>query len=226
MPLTITCPGCLSVLRVREEYAGKQLKCPRCSATVSVPAEAPAEVVPVEPVVSEHVEEVRPLLRNPQQPGLVSAVEEGPGERRGRGGPPEGEAEQREGRRRRRRPAYQPCPRCGADGATRVTWTPWGSFYGPSLLTHVRCPACGYAYNGRTGRSNAVGIFFFSLIPFLLLVGINLGLWFAVGKQLPGLLFVLFAVEGVVVLVLVILALVQGTSGPQRPPSEPPAPPG
>src|SRR5260370_159857 len=64
-------------------------------------------------------------------------------------------------RPRRRKIDYKPCPRCGAGGATRVTWTPWGSFYGPALLTHVRCPGCGYAYNGRTGRSNVVGVIFF-----------------------------------------------------------------
>jgi predicted Zn finger-like uncharacterized protein len=220
MPFTISCPSCQSELRVREEYAGKQLKCPRCSETLDVPAQPPAEVIPLDPALREHVEEVRPGPRGPQPPVLATAVEEGPPDRRGgRSGPGEG--------RRGRRPAvYQPCPRCGAEGARRVTWTPWGSFYGPSLLTHVRCPGCGYAYNGRTGRSNAVGIFFFTLIPFLLLVGINLGLWFAVGRQIPGLLFVLFAIEAVVVLVLVVLALVQGSGGHERPPSEPPASPG
>ncbi len=209
MPFTLTCPGCKSELRIREEYAGQQLKCPRCAEPVNVP-QAPAEVVPLDPVLREHIEEVRPLSRG-SQPAPVTAVEEGPPDRRGQ---------------RRRRPIYQPCPRCNAEGAQRVTWTPWGSFYGPSLLTHVRCPACGYAYNGRTGRSNAVGIFFFALIPFLLLVAINVGLWFAVGRQIAGLLFVLFAIEAVVVLVMIVLALVQGSGGHEQPPSEPPAPPG
>ena len=69
-------------------------------------------------------------------------------------------------------PAYVPCPRCGARGATRVLWTPWGSFYGPALFTHVRCPNCAYAYNGNTGRSNLLPAIFFVTIPLILLLGL------------------------------------------------------
>jgi hypothetical protein len=29
---------------------------------------------------------------------------------------------------------------------------------GPALLNHVKCCRCGNAYNGKTGKSNAVGI--------------------------------------------------------------------
>jgi hypothetical protein len=57
---------------------------------------------------------------------------------------------------RRRRSRYRSCPACGAGGARRVLWTFWGSFYFTALFSHVRCPECGYAYNGRTGRSNAL----------------------------------------------------------------------
>jgi DNA-directed RNA polymerase subunit M/transcription elongation factor TFIIS len=54
----------------------------------------------------------------------------------------------------RRRSKYEPCPRCGAEESQRVKFTFWGSYYFTALFKHVRCPACGYAYNGRTGRSN------------------------------------------------------------------------
>jgi hypothetical protein len=74
------------------------------------------------------------------------------------------------------RTGFKPCPRCGAGGATRVVFTFWGSFYGPALFHHVRCPACGYAYNGRTGRSNLVPAILFVTIPAVLILAILGGL--------------------------------------------------
>jgi hypothetical protein len=53
-----------------------------------------------------------------------------------------------------------------------VTWTIWGSFYGPALFNHVRCPECRYAYNGRSGRSNLVPAIFFVTIPAILIAAI------------------------------------------------------
>ncbi len=175
MPITVTCPGCNSPLRVREDYAGKKLKCPRCSGIVDVPngetAPESAEVLPV-------VEEVEPAPRPVVRPAeAATAIGEGlPAPRPARDRRHE-DAEEPESRRPRRRGIdYSPCPRCRSGGATRVTWTPWGSFYGPALLTHVRCPKCGYTYNGRTGRSNAVAAVFFVLIPLMLILAIIFGL--------------------------------------------------
>jgi len=71
---------------------------------------------------------------------------------------------------------YKPCPRCGARGASRVIFTFWGSFYGPALFTHVRCPKCRYAYNGKTGRSNTLKAILFVSIPLLLILTIIGGL--------------------------------------------------
>jgi phage FluMu protein Com len=51
MPTTIKCVSCQNTLRVREEWAGKQVKCPKCSATNTVPA--PDAVVPAEEDVVE-----------------------------------------------------------------------------------------------------------------------------------------------------------------------------
>jgi hypothetical protein len=70
------------------------------------------------------------------------------------------------------RKTFKPCPRCGAEGARRVLWTPWGSFYGPALFNHVRCPECSLAYNGRTGGSNLIPAIIFVTIPLLLMAGI------------------------------------------------------
>ncbi len=54
------------------------------------------------------------------------------------------------------RSPFLPCPRCGAEESKRILFTYWGSFYFTALFAHVGCPACGYTYNGRTGRSNIV----------------------------------------------------------------------
>jgi hypothetical protein len=71
---------------------------------------------------------------------------------------------------RGKRGDFKPCPRCRARGAKRVLWTAWGSFYGPAMFTHVRCPECGYCYNGRTGRSNLLAAIIFVSVP---LIGIG-----------------------------------------------------
>ena len=73
---------------------------------------------------------------------------------------------------------YLPCPRCGACGAERVVFTFWGSFYGPALFTHVRCPKCRYKYNGKTGRSNLIPAIIFVLVPLLLILAVIGGVIF------------------------------------------------
>jgi hypothetical protein len=166
MPLTLTCAGCRTTLRVKEEYVGKQVKCPRCSALMKVPAGRPEEEdVPV-----------------------VEAVEEGPAPAPARGTRAcpacgwripahaskckfckawvDDDDEEDEGRGSE----YKPCPRCRARGARRVLWTFWGSFYGPALFSHVECPKCGATYNGRTGRSNLVPAVAFVSVPLLLIL--------------------------------------------------------
>ena len=76
-----------------------------------------------------------------------------------------------EDRPKQQRP-FRPCPRCAAEGARRVLFTPWGSFYGPALFNHVRCPECRYAYNGRTGGSNLIPAILFVTIPALIIAGL------------------------------------------------------
>ena len=201
MALEISCPACQASLRVREEYVGKQLKCPRCAAVLTVPS-APAEA-------PDAGAQVRPAMRaapapaNPASGPKRSAAEEPAvvlpasassrhcprcGEKIAAGANrcrycrawlDEEEEEPRETRRRRR--DFKPCPRCGASRAERVTWTPWGSFYGPALFTHVRCRECGYGYNGRTGRSNLVPAIFMVAIPLILIIAIVVGLLHVLG---------------------------------------------
>ena len=35
---------------------------------------------------------------------------------------------------------------------------------GPKLITHVKCVACGYKYNGKTGKDNTTGIVLYFVI--------------------------------------------------------------
>ena len=53
---------------------------------------------------------------------------------------------------------YAPCPKCRGVSAERLKFTWWGGVLGPKLLTHVKCPACGHKYNGKTGADNTARI--------------------------------------------------------------------
>lgn len=99
-----------------------------------------------------------------------------------KGGKRRYEDEDEEDERDEKRSKFKPCPRCGARGAKRVLWTAWGSFYGPAMFSHVRCPDCAYCYNGKSGRSNLVPAIIFVLLP---LIGI--------GAIIGGIVYILFA---------------------------------
>ena len=151
MTTTMNCPGCQTPLRVRDDMAGKKIKCPRCAHVVTVPAseEATVEEAPVVEEITAEPPAKKPARRRRDE-----------------------EDDRDEDDRDRPRSKYKPCPRCGESGATRVVWTPWGSFYGPALFTHVRCPGCGYKYNGRSGRSNLIPAIIFVTIPAVLIAAI------------------------------------------------------
>ena len=176
MPATMNCPGCQTPLRVRDEMAGMKIKCPRCSQVVSVP---PREVETLEEVSS-----VEEITANPQKPKKAPAGTRpcpACGERISltarrcrhcQADVEDDEDEEEIDVSIRKRSKYKPCPRCGEIGAKRVMWTFWGSFYGPALFTHVRCPECGYAYNGKSGRSNLIPAIVFVTIPLLIILAI------------------------------------------------------
>jgi hypothetical protein len=136
MPSIVACPGCHGRLRIKEEWAGRQLRCPACKA-VFTPSPGPAETstaAPPEPRPPENV----PLLRlsldddlpagPPPSPGetpeLVGAVElvpptawDDPAPEPDRGSPPAGPPE-RSSRPRPPRLAGEDddlttCPACG-----------------------------------------------------------------------------------------------------------------
>ncbi len=45
-----------------------------------------------------------------------------------------------------------------------MSFTWWGGLLGPRVLTHVKCPGCGHAYNGKTGRDNTTGIVIYTVV--------------------------------------------------------------
>jgi predicted RNA-binding Zn-ribbon protein involved in translation (DUF1610 family) len=184
MATTMNCPGCRTPLRLRDDLAGKKIKCPRCGQILTVPAE---EAVMLEAVDDDESTAEPPP---PRARKAASATRPCPecGEpialrattcRHCRAILDEEEDEDDDEDRSRQRSRYKACPRCGAEGATRVTWTPWGSFYGPMLFTHVRCPECGYTYNGKSGRSNLIPAILFVSIPLFFILGIVAGMaWY------------------------------------------------
>jgi predicted Zn finger-like uncharacterized protein len=198
MPVQIQCWECKATLRVRDELAGKKVKCPRCSNLILVPVsstEEATEVLPsaeAEAITREKAagaarkkappeeEEDREGITDRPEPGRKKGArdeDEEPTERHPRLRADEDEDEEErprgKGKRKKGEPGnYKPCPQCGATGATRVLWTPWGSFYGPAMFCHVKCPDCGHKYNGRSGRSNLIPAIICIIIPLLLILAI------------------------------------------------------
>jgi DNA-directed RNA polymerase subunit M/transcription elongation factor TFIIS len=187
MPIMITCPGCKSKLRIRDEYAGKAMKCPRCSASVSIPSEDVAEVAPeieeVEPLVEETaIADVQPRPRASEHAATIKC-------------PECGKRVSETTRRCRYCQAlldadddwadspYLPCPKCGASGSTKVEWTWWGRYLGPKLFNHVVCPECEHGYNGMTGGSNIAAKILFVLVPLLGIAGILVALFFVLKNK-------------------------------------------
>lgn len=156
MTIAITCPGCRSTLRIKEEYAGQTVKCPRCEAQVAVPAGEVAEV--------EAIEEVEGAVTERPAPRRSPAEEVSPTRRR-----PERDDPRRHADDERPRSRWKPCPRCGATDPKRVNFTFWGSFYFTGLFHHVRCLECGCKYNGKSGKSNIIPAIICVTIPAVLI---------------------------------------------------------
>jgi hypothetical protein len=168
MALTFPCSCCRALLRAPERLAGQRLPCPRCAAAVVAPAYTAAAVAEQEPLFAVlEDEELTTCAACARRIAVSDTVCPYCGI--GTGSEPSG------------RPRFVACPQCGATGATRVVWTLWGSFYGTALFHHVRCPACEYCYNGKTGNSNLIPAIVFVTVPALLIAAILWGLFSWVG---------------------------------------------
>jgi DNA-directed RNA polymerase subunit RPC12/RpoP len=176
MPITVSCSGCQANLRLRDEYAGKKIRCPKCKAVIQVPLSpdgaddiietesAPEADQPVAAPPPQRPAKMQPCpecgARIPAQaqscPACGAELDE----------------EEEEEPRPRGRGKYVPCPRCEGTDIKKVKYTFWGSFYGPQMFHHVRCEDCGYAYNGKTGGSNLLPAILFITIPLILIIAI------------------------------------------------------
>ena len=67
---------------------------------------------------------------------------------------------------------FAACPRCRQTGAKKVGFTWWGGIVGPAIICHVKCPYCGTAYNGKTGRSNDTAIVIYIVVTAVIGLGI------------------------------------------------------
>src|SRR5262249_18976669 len=189
MPIMVSCPGCKAKLKTRDEFAGKAMKCPRCSTPVSVPADDEPVVAAMAEedegtVPATAIEEGQPKPKSRPKPARDSETIACP--ECGKKIPADAQRcrfckawlEDEDGGDDRPCTRYKPCPKCGERDPKEVTWTAWGSFYGPRMFHHVRCRECGYAYNGRTGRSNIGAIIVFITVPLVLLIGLLVLIYF------------------------------------------------
>jgi uncharacterized paraquat-inducible protein A len=155
MAITVTCPNCDYELRLRDELAGKKIRCPKCQGSLQVPEDDVAE------------EEEAPRRRSDK--GVVAS------RRSHRAEEDEAEEEPQEEERPRkkgRKEDWEPCPECDAENPKRVKFTWWGSFYFTKLLHQVKCRECGCQYNGRTGGSNVLWAILIPGISLLLIGGV------------------------------------------------------
>jgi predicted RNA-binding Zn-ribbon protein involved in translation (DUF1610 family) len=172
MTTTMNCPGCQTPLRLREDLAGKKIKCPRCAHVVEVPAEEGvmvAEAASTDEITAERPKSKAGKATTRPCPECGEPVALTASKCRHCKAPLDDEDDDADVVKRSK---YKPCPRCGETDAKRVLWTPWGSFYGPALFSHVRCQECRYAYNGRSGRSNLIPAIIFVTIPLVLILAI------------------------------------------------------
>jgi len=139
-------------LKVKEELAGKKVKCPSCGIPVPVPV--PSAEFETEPSVVEEI------TASPMPPTAKAE----------RVRPSKVEKEIRQEPIAKGGSQWVPCPKCGATDPKRVKFTFWGSFYGPKLFSHVRCQECRTAYNGKTGGSNIVPAIGCIVVPAFLIL--------------------------------------------------------
>jgi ribosomal protein L40E len=184
MAIVTTCPGCKGTLRIREEYAGKAMVCPRCSASLTVPDDSAPVLAVVDQKRPEPVDEI-PARRHPGPRRTVTCPECGARNpewakkcRACGAGLDRAAARSPADKDDRLQDRIVPCPRCGGKGASPVTWTWWGSYLGPKLCHLVSCPGCEHTYNGKTGGSNLFTKIALVLVPFLGIAGILVGLFF------------------------------------------------
>src|SRR2546425_887780 len=117
--MQVKCDQCNGTIKVRDEYAGRKMKCPRCANVIAIPT-SPAAVADkttqAAPKWGKRVLATAKKCRFCRAD--LTAVKTGD------------VAEAADAKKRKKSSKYKPCPQCQAVGAKPVKWTPWGSFYG------------------------------------------------------------------------------------------------
>jgi ribosomal protein S27E len=180
MPIQVNCKSCKAKLKLGDHLAGKKIKCPKCATVLLVPkpedeeereqrfSEAPIASPKKKAKIAvdedEEDQDERPRGKKDRAP-----VKDGFKSTKARNRQVEDDDDDDAPRKKKKgkKTKYQDCPQCGASDPARVLWTPWGSFYGPAMLSHVRCTECNHHYNGRTGGSNTLGIVVFVTMPLI-----------------------------------------------------------
>ena len=186
MSISLKCTGCKCTLRLRDDLSGRKVKCPRCKTVLLVPQAEEEDLVEVAAEKKLKAEKAAPPRKPTGRTGRVQREEPAASRQQkmriGRDEEEEAAPPVSPSKKKKDKEAkaskYKPCPQCGAEGATRVKWTSWGSFYGPALFTHVSCPECAYCYNGKTGRSNGVAIAMFVTVPLIGILAILGGIFY------------------------------------------------
>ncbi len=76
---------------------------------------------------------------------------------------------------------YVSCPQCGGEPKL-VSFTWWGGVVGPRVLSHVRCSKCGATFNGKSGKSNTVGIIIYTIIALVIAFAVAIAIMTAMNS--------------------------------------------
>lgn len=85
MPVRVVCPSCATQLNVRDEHAGRPVRCPKCGFMIP-PADAAAPPAPPRPAFE--IDEPRPAPHATSRPPRDSGDDDDDGDRRRRPRPP------------------------------------------------------------------------------------------------------------------------------------------
>jgi hypothetical protein len=200
MASTVSCPGCQVKLKLKPEYVGKKIKCPRCARLIAISRAPGVMAMPPKAVARAAARAAAgkappPMPKASPKPSPIedddAAVVTAPA-RKKKARPSEkapcpecGEMVDVDAKKcpyckvaletdeEEEYRKWRKCPRCGKQAGRGVLWTIWGSFYFTRLFHEVRCDECGKSYNGLTGRSNVGPAVVCLSVPLMAIAGIG-----------------------------------------------------
>lgn len=64
------------------------------------------------------------------------------------------------------------CPRCHGPDVHKPSWTWWGGFLGPKIITHWQCRSCNFGFNPTTGQSTSGSIVIYFVVTFVVCIAL------------------------------------------------------